>query len=154
MKREIVQGVVKFLSSAGTSAVVRNIVRATTPPGLSLVNKILVVIGEVAVTGVLSDLASDRVDAVFEDTFPKKQQVKENKEYSKATLEQARSAMYNKLFRSTDEELLKDWQILVEKTSDFNEEYDPGISLAVYYTALQAEMARREIIFTLLKKEK
>jgi hypothetical protein len=55
---DILKGVAGFLASAGTGAIVENVIRHTMPVRLTLVKKIFVVIGEVVVTGALSDLAS------------------------------------------------------------------------------------------------
>jgi hypothetical protein len=56
---DIAKGLLGFLASAGTGAIVENVIRHTMPIGkLTLMKKIFTVVGEVVVTGALSELTS------------------------------------------------------------------------------------------------
>lgn len=66
-KLGIFKGLAEFAVSAGTGAVVGNIVRATTPEDLTRLQKITLGIGAYALGGVLGDLSAKYITSQIDD---------------------------------------------------------------------------------------
>ena len=76
----MIKTIIGLTTSIGVSQVVQNIVEATTPANLSKVKKITTMVGGIAVTSVLSHLASEYAEEQFDsiryafNTLTKKQE--------------------------------------------------------------------------------
>lgn len=66
-KLSIVAGVAELVASAGSAAVVGNLVKATTPYDLNKFQKGLVAVGGYVIGGVLSDLSAKYIRAQIEE---------------------------------------------------------------------------------------
>jgi hypothetical protein len=70
MKTGLVKNVIRLVTSASVGAVVGNIIRATTPPGLSVLSKGLVAMGEIILSGLVANEACDYVIDKLENKVP------------------------------------------------------------------------------------
>lgn len=57
-----------LIVSIGIGTVIGNAIKATTPEGIGTINKVLVGIGTLAVSGYLSMKASDKTESVIQET--------------------------------------------------------------------------------------
>ncbi len=77
---KMIKTIIGLTTSIGVGQVVQNIVEATTPDNLSKVKKITTIIGGMAVSAVLSNLASEYAEEQFDsirntfNTLTKKQE--------------------------------------------------------------------------------
>lgn len=65
--KQVGRHVVHFMTTAATSAVVTNAIRSTSPAAMNFPTKVLIVIGEVALSGLVSDLAAKRAVEKYDE---------------------------------------------------------------------------------------
>lgn len=63
--------VVQTLVTLGTTEIVKNAIQATTPIGISLYKKVVIAIGQAAVTGFVSYEAGQYMGRVIDSTIPR-----------------------------------------------------------------------------------
>ena len=71
MSKELAKCVSQFMSGAGTSMIVANVVQATLPAGMGLMAKVFVSAGQIAISMMgaekVSEYVGQKVDSVFDD---------------------------------------------------------------------------------------
>lgn len=63
----LIKTVVKGLATGGAATIVWNVVKATTPKDMCIVNKICVILGGVVLGSIASDAAATKVDEMIEE---------------------------------------------------------------------------------------
>jgi hypothetical protein len=75
-KKMVLTTLLKFVASAGSTTVINNIIRATTPKSLTVMNKVMVGVGEFFLSAMIGDAVSNYVEEQVKDFFkeePKKE---------------------------------------------------------------------------------
>ena len=66
---KIAKGLTSFVVSAGVSTIVTNVVRATTPRNIGLLNKIAIGVGGLALSGLVADQAVKYVEKEIDEVL-------------------------------------------------------------------------------------